>query len=104
MTVKKVIISLLPCVLMYVMSVLYASCQLLIMHVFDLPTYDEFVFDANDLTRVFFSVFPALPIVFSVFVSKRLSDVGYLRVIYICISSVLIFYISSLFINGLMLK
>jgi RsiW-degrading membrane proteinase PrsW (M82 family) len=42
--------------------------------------------------------------VFSVFVSKRLSDVGYLRVIYICISSVLIFYISSLFINGLMLK
>jgi hypothetical protein len=87
---------------MYVMSVLYASCQLLIMYVFDLPTYDEFVFDANDLTVAFYSVLPILPITLSWFTSKRAFEEKRARMIYIALSSVLIFYIAYLFMTGSM--
>ncbi len=104
MSVKKAARAFLPVVLMYVLSIGYAYCRLIVMDLFHLPHYDEFRFDANDLTRLYFAILPLLPIAVSVYVSSRNFEGKLKRLVYIGVSALVIFYISSLFANGLMFR
>ena len=89
---------------MYVLSVIYASFQLIIIETFNILSYDEGCFDANDLTRSYFSFVSIVSLAIGCIVSGKISLHKHIILLYISLSSVVIFYIASLFSNGLMLR
>ena len=102
--VKIGIIMLLPLLLQYVMSVLYGLCIVIIMDLFDLVHYDLDAFDANDLSRYYFTALALCTILIeSFFAARYLSDKRG-RAAIIAMSAVIIFYFSSLFCQGMMFK
>ena len=102
--IKLALLCFLPILIHFCMSSLYGACRALIMESLSLATFDPYHFDANDLTRWYFAILALSTTVLSVFISVRHTHNRNARSAIIGVIAVILFYLSGLFCQGMMLK
>ena len=104
MSPKKLFIAVSPCIIMFILAVIYANVQMILIEAFNIPSFNERGFDANDLTRSYFSLVSIVSLAAGWIATKKLSLNKPVITLYFSLSGVAIFYIAGLFSSGLMLR
>ena len=102
--IRLALLSSLPVSIHLCMSLLYVECRLWINDALSLAAFDPFHFDANDMTRWYFIILVFITIFISVIIAARYTHDKNVRAAIIGVLSVILFYMSELFCQGMMLK